>query len=346
MQNEIDHELLKKFISGECTREEAVQVRKFLLRQENSHKLEKILDDQWSRFEDQWNHSGIENTSEAPEMEKWTQAFRQRKKKLLEEQEKRRKREILHKWTYIAAAACLLPILVFLTFHVLQKSEEYRLAHLTLKEVRTEARQTIQVRLSDGTCVFMGPKSRLSYPEKFEGSMRKVRLEGEALFDVTKDPEHPFVISSGEISTRVLGTSFKVEAYSGSWASVSVVRGKVRVAGLQGTSEKALAVLTPGKQVRYDFLTKKAEVSDFDLRDVTAWKDGRLAFRSVPLRDVLQSLERWYNVRITMKNPQLQAEKVQLFIDGREPVDEAIETLGQTTGLSYRIKGNEISMYE
>lgn len=338
MKYPVDHELLKKFISGKCTPEEAEQVKKFLLRSENSGELEKILDDQWDRFEAEEPSASV--------MDEWQNEFEQRKQNLIE-REQRRKAGNFRKWSYVAAAACLIPILFFITFHSVQQEGEKSLTHAALVEVRTSTGETSELTLPDGTSVFMGPKSRLSYPEKFDGAMREVSLDGEAFFDVAKNPEQPFVIVSGEISTRVLGTSFKVEAYSGSPVSVSVVTGKVRVARQeQEKTGKELAVLTPGKQVKYDSVSQTAEVSDFNIRDVSQWKEGRLMFRSVAVKEVLQNLERWYDVRITVENPGWDDKKIQLVVNGKAPVTEALETIRQTTGLNYRIKDSEIIMYE
>jgi len=340
MKYSIDHELLKKFISGKCTPEEAEQVRKFLLRPENSDELEKILDDQWNCFEAEQPSVSV--------MNEWQSEFERRKKNLAVDVERRRNRGNIRKWSYIATAACLIPILFFITFHSVQKKGEYNhLIRATLAEVRTSAGETSELTLPDGTTVFIGPKSRLGYPEKFDGAMREVSLEGEAFFDVVKNPEQPFVIVSGEISTRVLGTSFKVEAYSGSPASVSVVTGKVRVARReQEKTGKELAVLTPGKQVKYDSVSETAEVSDFNILDVSQWKEGHLMFRSVAVKDVLRNLERWYDVRITVENPGWEDKKIQLVVNGKAPVTEALETIRQITGLNYRIKDGEIIMYE
>ena len=338
MKYSVDHELLKKFTSGKCTPEEAEQVKKFLLRPENSGELEKILDDQWDCFEAEEPSASV--------MSEWQNEFEQRKQNLIE-REQHRKAGDFRKWSYVAAAACLIPILFFITFQQVQQKGEKSFSSPILAEVQTLTGETTEITLPDGTTVFMGPKSRLSYPEKFDRGTREVSLEGEAFFDVTKNPEQPFIIHSGDVSTRVLGTSFKVEACSGSLLNVAVVTGKVEVSRQnKENEEKVLAVLTPGKQVRYDSAAQTAEVNNFTIQDVTQWKEGRLMFRGATFKDIMLSLERWYDVRITAENPQWEDKKIQLVVNGKAPIADALETIRQTTGLNYRIKNNEIVMYE
>src|SRR6202000_336004 len=85
------------------------------------------------------------------------------------------------------------------------------------------------VRLSDSTIVYLGPDSKINFPGRFNGKTRELNLEGEAFFQVKKDHQHPFIIHTGDVSTTVLGTSFKITAFKGEPLTVSVATGKVRV---------------------------------------------------------------------------------------------------------------------
>ncbi len=99
------------------------------------------------------------------------------------------------------------------------------------RQLLSAAGERRQLLLPDGTRVWLGPGSRLDYPNRFNGEKRKVKLEGEAFFDVVHDSNQPFIIQTDEVSTTVLGTSFNVRAYKGKEnVEVTLVTGKVAVA--------------------------------------------------------------------------------------------------------------------
>lgn len=340
MKYSIDPDLLKRFITGNSTPKESEEARKFLLDPEQGEALEKILDDQWEAFEAAPPTPSIAN--------EWFEEFEDRKKRMVTNSAKRQRRwKKIPTWGYIAAAACAIPLLLLVLFQQSQQQDMAGVIFSDLTEVRTSIGEILEIRLPDGSSVVLGPKSSIRYPAQFDHTTREVTLEGEAFFDVAKNPRQPFIVHCGEVSTRVLGTSFKVEASPDAPLNVSVVTGKVEVARQrEGDEGKVLAVLTPGKQVKYDFVEENAEVGDFNIQDISQWKEGRLLFRRVAFNEVIRSLERWYDVKITMENQAWRDKKIQLVVNGKEPVAEAMETIRQTTGLNFRIVDNKITIYE
>jgi ferric-dicitrate binding protein FerR (iron transport regulator) len=116
---------------------------------------------------------------------------------------------------------------------------------------------TNRVVLEDGTVILLKPNSSIEYPAKFSDIDRKVTLKGEAFFDVTKDKTRPFIISTSELTVKVLGTSFNVMAYEGAKEiSVAVKTGKVSVVKSKGevTNQPHLreVILTPNQEVVYN----------------------------------------------------------------------------------------------
>ena len=85
------------------------------------------------------------------------------------------------------------------------------------------------LRLPDGSRVWVNQNTKIAYTDEFAGDTREVTLSGEAFFEVAKDPDKPFIITSGAVRTTVLGTSFNVEAYAGKPIAVSVRSGLVKV---------------------------------------------------------------------------------------------------------------------
>lgn len=325
----IDPDLLKKFISGKCTKEEEKEVRDFLLRPEGRQLLGSMLDKEWTDF-----------SADAPsqaEIDEWQMAFEKKEESHLQN----RRLKSVYKWGAVAAAACLIPLFMFI-LPAGQQQFQQAIARLNSTEISTSQGETTTISLADGTSIFLGPESRLTYPKKFDAATREVSIEGEAFFDVAKNPAKPFIVHTGDVSTKVLGTSFKVNAHKDLPLSVSLVTGKVELL----RNDKVLAALTPGKRIDYNAASGAVELSDFHSEDIARWKEGQLIFRGNPFNEIRHSIERWYGVRITVENPAWENKKLQLFINGKNDINEALETIRSTTGWAYKITGKNITIYE
>ena len=142
--------------------------------------------------------------------------------------------------------------------------------------------------LSDGTRVWLNAASSLRFPIAFTGHERRVELSGEGYFEVAKDAGRPFYVTSVGQELRVLGTHFDVNGYAGR-IETTLLEGKVRVGGK--------IVLLPGEQSRLKngHLTVKTDV---DVDAVIAWKNGRFNFNNADISDIMQQLERWYDIQV------------------------------------------------
>lgn len=148
--------------------------------------------------------------------------------------------------------------------------------------------------LSDGTKVWLNSETRLRFPVPFAGNERCVEIEGEVYLEVSHNPEKPFIIVSGEASVRVLGTSFNFRSYPENRQLVTTLtEGAVSV-----TCRGSNVTITPGQQVSVDLNNGAMTVSAVDTKLFTAWKDGRIAFSKQPLWQIVESLERWYDIDI------------------------------------------------
>ncbi len=165
------------------------------------------------------------------------------------------------------------------------------------KTIVTNAGQRVTYHLPDGSSAILAPGSRLSYPANFGSRGREVVLDGEALFTVTQNKGTPFVVRHGQTSVRVLGTTFSVRRYdSDSALTVVVAEGKVSVASEVLTSGDVAYVGTNGT-------VNVARATDISA--ALSWTTGRLTFRRTALRDVIPQMERWYNLKITVADPEM-----------------------------------------
>ena len=152
-----------------------------------------------------------------------------------------------------------------------------------------------QCLFQDGTVAYLNSESKIHYPVKFGLFERRIRLEGEAYFEVTHNPRRPFVVEfeGGEI--QVLGTSFNVKAYrDDDIVAVTLDEGRVVLDDRRGGRFE----LSPSEQLLYDRRSGEGRiVRGADAMRYSIWKDDVISFRDTPLAEVLETLSRWYDVR-------------------------------------------------
>lgn len=172
-----------------------------------------------------------------------------------------------------------------------------------MKQLVTQKGERAKITLSDGTKIWLSPSSRLDYPQYFSGN-RTVKLTGEAFFDVSPDKMHPFIIQSGGLSTKVLGTSFNIKSYQeNELASVTVVTGKVNVSIAHSDDKNAGGVQLHSNQ-RAVFHKSRQVLHKEDYPDASMLlheREGRFVFEGVPVAEVLAEVERQYNIAIKTK---------------------------------------------
>jgi len=194
------------------------------------------------------------------------------------------------------AAALLLLLGAGLTIYHYRSTTKLMAAFTGMGERR-------DVRLSDGTLVTLNAGSRLTYPQTFEGDDRTVSLEGEAFFNVARDTAKPFIIHTAALQTTVLGTSFNITAYKGESNVVTVLTGKVKVAGNKGGNA---VVLHPGQQASESAGGQYLAVKTVEAANYTAWENGTIYLDGIGLEALARRLERKYKVSIQIP-PSLQA---------------------------------------
>ncbi|MDU1903339.1 MAG: FecR family protein [Dysgonomonas sp.] len=134
------------------------------------------------------------------------------------------------RWAAAIAVICILSVFT-ITRYI---SKESSLPLLTLQN--SDMQQTLVTTLNDGSIVYLNGATRLSYPEYFDKAKREVYLQGDAFFDIQRNPEKPFIIETQLVQVEVLGTSFNLRSKDDSSFSLSVLQGEVRVT-LKATGE-------------------------------------------------------------------------------------------------------------
>ncbi|UOQ71576.1 FecR family protein [Hymenobacter cellulosilyticus] len=218
--------------------------------------------------------------------------------------------------------------------------------------LRTNPTQQIQYfRLPDSSRISLHPGSSLRYRTALAGPRREVHLEGEAFFQVSKNPRRPFLVFTKQVVTTVLGTSFRVKAYAASQdASVAVREGKVAVQTREGaqldaspTNPAALGVLLlPNQQVVYSAAQRRLKKELVDRPVLLAPQP--LEFEARPVAEVLEALEKAYGVNIVYDKARLASCTVSItFYD--EPLFEKLGLLCKSLGAYYTLSDANILIH-
>lgn len=189
------------------------------------------------------------------------------------------------------------------------------------KTISTSAGETLTLNMADGTSVTLNAGSSLSYPQRFGDGTRTVSLRGEALFKVSKDKAHPFIVHTEKMTTRVLGTTFDIKAYSGHKTSVVLMEGSIEV-----TAGSHIRRIKPGERAAIAN-NGKIVVDRVNAEETTAWSDNQFYFDNQRLEDIMDDLGRWYNLTVVYRADSLKDLHLNFATPRNGSADDAIELL-------------------
>ena len=188
-------------------------------------------------------------------------------------------------------------------------------------EKQTLAQEKTTIELPDGSKVWLNQNSKLSYKKFFD--RRVVNLEGEAFFEIAKMNGKPFEIFAGKSKTKVLGTSFNVRAYpKEKQVEISVETGKVAFTANENPSEKTL--LKAGEFATFTKQNQQIKKENVTKINAAAWKKGALRFNNTKMVEVIESLERYYDIKIEVSNNKILNCKWDNTMTYKQPVLEII----------------------
>jgi transmembrane sensor len=231
-----------------------------------------------------------------------------------------------------------------------------------VETLATENGSRTRTILPDGSSVWLNAGSHISYDKDFSGALREVKLDGEAYFDVVKDPQHPFIVHVSGYDIKVLGTVFDVKSYpKDKTVETTLLRGIVQVTKHNEKNHKPI-VLYPNEKLIVEKNaadnvlalpdTKNADKKNYTIKILdstvketdrieTAWVYNRLEFNNDSFEELADKLERWYNVRIIFDDDDVK----NLHLHGsfeNETIEQALADLKLATPFNYEIQGKEI----
>jgi ferric-dicitrate binding protein FerR (iron transport regulator) len=199
-----------------------------------------------------------------------------------------------------------------------------------------------ELKLSDGTKVYLNSGSRISYPSFFTGNERKVELTGEAYFEVAKNI-HPFIVHTHDIDVKVLGTSFNICAYeSDAQINTTLVSGKVEVYTL---CDASVYTLTPGYNLNYRKEMGKASTQKVDIDLYISWTRGEFVFYNQNLEDIFTKLSRWYDFQIEYTDQSIRNLRFTGSAEKKRPINYLLKQIEMVTNLKFKEDGRQITIY-
>lgn len=315
----ITPELLKKYAADECSEKERLQVQKWLNNNEDlstSLPKQKIVEEQklvWQQITG--NMEADQSTSTVP----------------------------LYKSVarYAAAAIILFTIGFFSYQNLPYNFKDGSSESLALKTINTQRGEKRTVTLPDGSTIRMNYETEIRIPEQFEGNERIVYLTGHAHFDVTRDTQRPFIIYTEDSKTQVLGTSFDINTKSEGETEIIVTSGKVAFS--EKEQEENLVTLTVNDRAILN-ANRSIATDKVDAFKLTAWKDNRLVFNGETLQEVIQVLEPWYNVSISVEDPDLLGQDFKYEKDN-PTLKVVLDKLAFMGRFEYRLEGDSLIIY-
>lgn len=313
----IDPHLLKKYWSEECTPDERKVVEAWMASgiPEGEWSLRQQNDDIAKRKAILWKNIRQETAIE-------------------------NKKSVLRKWpTAVAVAVVFIGSLFlglpYLTFETpSQSSKEVSFVYVDVPLGKKQ-----KLTLTDGTVIILNSGTTLRYPLQFEADKREVFLDGEAFFEVAKDPHKPFLVHTKKTSTRVLGTRFNLLSRGTSTDILTVEEGRVQFTAVDCVDTM---IVTANMQSIYDGAMMTVNTIKSDL--FNAWTKEELIFNNQTLREVIPELERWYAVQIICTD----AEILNYQVKGKfkqASLATVLHDISFAMSLKYKIKDKEVSLY-
>ncbi|MBN2817758.1 MAG: FecR domain-containing protein [Bacteroidales bacterium] len=297
----MNQDIFQKYLKNQCSQVELEEVIRWAKQDTHDLKNKKQLEDIWL------NSVELEDIQD----EKLSQLFDKIMLKVNSEESKEQKElkggspvKDIFTWVTRVAAILLLPVLLFLFYTLSEKDQlSHEFAALSVDSLEIEAPFGSRTRfqLSDGTKVHLNYGSKLKYPLVFVGETREVTLSGEGYFDVAYNPDMPFIVKTGDLNVKVLGTAFNVFAYpTENYIETTLVHGKVNLE--RGDQMKPLCEMVPGQHTRYCKIDGTTVSTYGGVDKYISWKDGKFIFEDTPITEVADRLSKMFNVDIQVSN--------------------------------------------
>jgi hypothetical protein len=325
-------ELLIKFLNDKCTDEELKEVLHWIKNDSLDNQSKSWGYRDWTEFET--NDNLLDNDNLSSLLDKIHHKIN------IKSQSIKKPNATIGTWLTRAAAIFLIPVLAFHFYtisNIKSESNSYT-SNLTVDslEIIAPAGSRTVVQLSDGSEVHLNYGSKLKYPQNFTGDTREVILLGEGYFNIAHNPDKPFIVKTGKLNVKALGTKFNVLAYpSEKIIATTLVEGKVIVEQkLANGNIKTIGTMEPGQHVNYNINNELVSCTKGSVEKYIAWKDGKLVFENESIAEVTDRLSRMFNVDFEIADNVKDYSYTVTLVD--EPLFQILDLMTIATPISYK----------
>lgn len=305
--------LIGRYLNGECSENEKSELLGWANYSEYNRK-------ELIQLKDLWDMAGRSEVKSAGQL-----IFFYRKQL---ENSKLARRQLIRSFTAIAA---VLVIGLVATIFIPRKSVRLN-RQLNVFSVPLGSRSKLI--LFDGSEVHINSGSSLTYPNEFDSDVRRVFLMGEGFFKVKSDKKHPFIVSTTNFEVEATGTQFNICTYdSDPFSTTTLAEG---TASLRVKNQAIEFRIKTGEKFRLNKLENTYIQSVTDIESELAWKDGKFIFKSIPFPELVQRLERWYDVRLLWSGKNLETFSYTGRFKNQETIWQVLDALKLTTPINYQ----------
>lgn len=196
-----------------------------------------------------------------------------------------------------------------------------------------------QLTLADGSRVWLNAASSIRFPTAFTGREREVEITGEAYFEIAQQADMPFRVKVHNVEVNVLGTSFNIMAYQDEQSiKTTLVDGAVQLKHGNNTS-----ILKPGLQASLSAKEDQFVISQADMEQALAWKEGKFRFRNTNIRTIMRQLSRWYDIEVSYQGDMADIDLTGV-ISRREEAGKLLKALEATQRVQFEVSGNNVTV--
>ena len=341
MSDQTPWAIIAKYLADECSEEERLYLESWLKKPGNYTVLKEI--------KESWQSQTSVSENKTYDVEKGLTRLNSKipKEKKIGNDEDRSGNEnkiVVFPWRSLAASIVIALTLAFIGKHYLTSNQNSANKPDFFITKKSGANEKIRITLPDGSQVWLNESSTIRYPEHFTENEREVLLNGEAFFEVIPDTKRPFLVRTTKVTTRVLGTSFNVNAYQKEpQTKVTVETGRVAVtlAGDQ-QEQREVAQLSPQQELVVNNQNKETQINIISWPEIASWREDRFVFRNNTYEEVCKALEEKYAVKIEIKNELLKQCKVMASFDKHAELSEIMQLLSVSNSFTFIQKKQRI----
>lgn len=321
---ELSEELIEKFILGTCSEEELQQINSII--KDSKQEAYRLF-----HAEELYHLGKIERYAGEQRMANAQKRLHRR----LEVE----KKVASHNWftprivKYAAAVVSVLALGYLAQYYYRSLPDADMLMAVATDEVK-------MVTLPDSTKVWLNKMASLKYPSNFSGKERNVFLDGEAYFEVSKNPQKPFVVKNEVMQVRVLGTKFDLyNDKSSPIAKATLLEGQIEVTGKEHDGK---VVLCPGQRAELDKSSGLLTVKQVDAKMDAVWRDNYIPFHKANIIEIAKKLEEYYQVKIIVSSDVELNRTYSGILKKKDNIRAVLKSLQNSVPVNYEITNKGI----